>query len=410
MNFFRYKLMQPTGEIESNIISLPFEDVMSAVSYLERDGNTTIFVKKLGPVSAVLFKMMKTSIRKKISRVFLAEFLSNISMMLKAGIPIVTALEESAVNSAHPEFENDVKDMILSLQGGASLSDVIQSNPHIFPKTVYHLIRIGETSGTLDQRLKDAADHLKRIQAIVSDTKQALLYPSFVFFAMGAGLIFWLYYVVPKIITLFDEMDVQLPALTIAIIRISEFIQQEIFTIAAAAVIFFLLIVTLYRKNRSFRKLSDFILLKLPVVGALITASTLAFITEYFALLINAGIDILQSMQIIQDSVKNKIFKEKLGAVKESLTRSEPIASSFSAAVIFPRFVCRMINIGEVSGTLPEQLQYIAEDYRNKLAVMVSTLGKIIEPFVLIVAGVMFAIIIGGLFLPIYDLIGRLGG
>ncbi len=113
---------------------------------------------------------------------------------------------------------------------------------------------------------------------------------------------------------------------------------------------------------------------------------------------------------IMQESVGNAVYSDKLGEVRESLTRSETIAASFTSALIFPKFVCRMINIGEISGTLPDQLDYIAKDYSNKLATLVESLGKMIEPIVLIVAGAMFAIIIAGLFLPIYDLIGNLGG
>ncbi len=410
MNLFRYKLMHPTGEVVSSIINLPFEDVVSAITYLEREGNTTIYVKKLGPIYSFFIKLLKIGIRKKITRAFLAGFLSNVSMMLKAGIPIVTALEESASDSSRPDFESDINDMILSLQGGSSFSDTIESNSHIFPKTTLHLVRIGEASGTLDERLKDASDHLKRIQAIISDTKQALLYPSFVFAAMGAGLIFWLYYVVPKIVMLFKEMDVQLPGLTIFIIKTSEFVQNYIFQIFTVVILAVFIFITLYKQNRSFKKSMDYVLLKLPVVGTLVNASNLAFITEYFALLINAGIDILQAIKIMQEAVDNAVYSDKLGEVRESLTRSETIAASFTAALIFPNFVCRMINIGEISGTMSDQLEYIAKDYSNKLAILVSSLGKMIEPIVLIVAGTMFAIIIAGLFLPIYDLIGNLGG
>ncbi len=409
MNLFRYKLMRPTGEIVSSIINLPFKDVVSAISYLEREGNTTIFVKKLGPVSSTVVKLFKTAMRKKVTRPFLAEFLNNVAMMMKAGIPIVTALEESAINSGRPDFESDIKDMIINLQGGASFSAVVEANSHIFPKTAIYLIRIGETTGTLDERLKDAANHLKRIHTIINDTKQALMYPSFVFISMFAGLTFWLYFVVPKIVTLFQEMDVKLPALTVFIINTSEFVQSNILSLLCMTFIFITMAVLLYKNSRVFKKAIDFTLLKLPIVGTLITASSLAFITEYFALLINAGIDILQSIQIMHESTQNEIYKEKLKEIKNSLTKSETIADSFKATMVFPQFVCRMINIGEASGTLSDQLEYIAEDYREKLTNLVATLGKMIEPIVLIVAGTMFAIIVAGLFLPIYDLIGSLG-
>lgn len=409
MNLFRYKLIEPTGRVVTNVINLPFEDVVSAITYLEREGNTTLSVKKLGPVSSFIIKFLQSGLRKKVNRLFLAEFFNNVSMMLKAGIPIVTALEESAINSERPDFESDINDMIISLQGGSSFSATIEANKHIFPKTAIYLIRIGEASGTLDERLTDVSSHLTRIQNIISDTKQALLYPSFVFTAMTAGLIFWLYYVVPKIVVLFKEMDVELPALTVFIINTSEFVQNYIFEIVGGIVLSLFLIVFSYKNSRPIKKLIDHLLLKIPVIGTLVTASNLAFITEYFALLINAGIDLLQSIDIMKDSTGNAVFSGKLGEVKESLIRSKTIADSFADTKIFPQFVCRMIKIGETSGTLTEQLEYIAEDYQKKLSNFVESLGKVIEPIVLIVAGTMFAIIIAGLFLPIYDLIGSLG-
>ena len=124
----------------------------------------------------------------------------------------------------------------------------------------------------------------------------------------------------------------------------------------------------------------------------------------------NAGIDILQSTNILKDSIKNEVYREKLAEVKEGLTKGDGIAESFRRPLIFPTFVVRMIAVGEHSGTLPEQLSHIAEDYKNKLSVIVATIGKMIEPIVLIVAGGMFAIIVIGLFLPIYDLVSAVSG
>jgi general secretion pathway protein F/type IV pilus assembly protein PilC len=170
------------------------------------------------------------------------------------------------------------------------------------------------------------------------------------------------------------------------------------------------IVVTAYKENRKVKRTADALLLKLPISSTIISASTMAFITEYFSLLMKAGIDILQSMTILKESIKNEIYREKLGEVRENLARGEGIADSFRSVLIFPLFVIRMINVGELSGTLPEQLSYIAEDYRNKLSVLVATIGKMIEPIVLVVAGAMFAIIIAGLFLPIYDLVSRVGG
>ena len=408
MNHFRYKLIDASGEISSGVVKLPYEEVLSAISHLERDGAITIYVKKLSRVSAWLFDLGKLRWHGKLSRTVQAEVLNNLALMLRSGVPLVTALRETAESTEIPGFASDFNDLITRIQGGASFSEAAQTYPHIFPRSVLHLIRIGEETGQLDKMLKDASEHLKRIQVIVSDTKQALLYPAFVFFAIGAGLIFWFYFVVPKIIELFQDMDVALPWITLFLIAVSDLIQAYFFHILIGIGGGFFMIAAAYKKSMRFKKATDAALLKLPIIKTLITASALAFITEYLALLISAGIDILQSVKIIEESLSNAVYRAKLAEVGGGMSKGEGVAESFKKAVIFPPFVVRMIGIGEVSGTLSDQLIYIADEYRHKLTTLVATMGKMIEPLVLIVAGVIFAIIIGGLFLPIYDLVANL--
>ncbi len=410
MHYYLYKVIEASGSISSGIIKLPYKDIISTITHLEQDGSKAIRVKKLGPALSEIFRVLTTGIKKKLTRSNQAEILNNISLMLRSGVPLTTALKESAADSDIPEIAGDVHDMITSIQGGIGFSETTAKYDHIFPKTILHLIRIGEETGRLDEMLKESAEHLKRMESIISDTKQALLYPAFVFVAMGAGLIFWFYYVVPKIITLFSEMDVELPPLTILLVKISDILQNYAFHLAFGIAVAAVVIVTVYKGNKQFKKMADALLLKLPVCGTIISASVLAFIAEYLSLLIGAGVDIIRSIAILEESIGNEIYREKLGEIKESIKRGEEIAASFRNASVFPTFVTRMIGIGEMSGTLTEQLNHIAEEYKNKLSILVSTIGKMIEPIVLIVAGVMFAIIIGGLLLPIYDLIGQISG
>jgi type II secretory pathway component PulF len=410
VNYFKYKLMEPTGDIAAGVIKLPYEDVISAISYLERSDKTTLYVKKLNPFFAFLFQLANLRLRKKIKRPFQAEFFSNVALMLRSGVTLTTALEEAAGSSGSPDFDSDIKDMISNIQGGVSFSEAAEKYPYIFPKTVIHLIRIGEETGKLDRMLMDAAQHLKRMQGIISDTKQALLYPSFVFIALGAGLLFWFYYVVPKIVGLFQEMDVSLPPLTVFLLKVSDFVQNHFLSMIFGLAVLAVTIMLAYKGNRAIRKATDALLLKLPLSGTMISASAMAFITEYFSLLLNAGIDILQSMNILKDSIKNEVYREKLAKVREELATGKGISESFGQTPLFPSFVVRMMNVGEQSGTLPEQLSHIAEDYRNKLSIIVATLSKTIEPVVLVIAGAMFAVIIGGLFLPVYDLVSQVSG
>ncbi|MCD6296523.1 MAG: type II secretion system F family protein, partial [Deltaproteobacteria bacterium] len=329
MSYFRYKLIEPSGELSSGIAKFPYREVVSAISHLERDGSTTVYVKKLGRVSSFVLELGTLRLRKKLPRPFQAEFFNNLSIMLRSGMNLNTALEEAAGTTGRRDFEADMRDIIMNIQGGASFSEAAERYTYIFPKTVLHLIRLGEETGKLDRTLMDASEHIKRIQSIVSDTKQALLYPSFVFVAMGGGLLFWFYYVVPKIVSLFKEMDVTLPALTVFLLQVSDFVQTNILGIILGIVLCIFFIIFAYKGSRQFRKLTDALLLKLPISSSISSASALAFISEYFSLLINVGIDIMRSMDILQDSVKNEVYRERLSEVKSGLTRGEGIADSF---------------------------------------------------------------------------------
>ena len=408
MNYFRFKVIEPNGVISSGVLKLPYEETDSALAYLERQGGTALFVKKVGPIGRLVLGLAHLRLKKKMDRPLQAEFLANLSLMLRSGITLTTALEEVAESAETEKFRADIKDMIMMIQGGATFSEAAAHYPHIFSKTVLNLIRIGEETGRLDATLMDASEHLKRIHQIISDTKQALMYPSFVFLTMGGGLIFWFYFVVPKIVGLFQEMDVSLPRITIMLIHISEFIQAYIVEIILVVALLILFLVGAYRKSPRMKKAVDTLMLQVPVVKSISEASNLAFLTEYFSLLLNVGIDIMQSMNLLRESIGNEIYRQRLEQVKAAIGRGEGISGGFKRARIFPPFVVRMINVGEQSGTLPEQLSRIAEDYRRKLSVLVSTIGKLIEPVVLVVAGIIFAVIVGGLFLPIYDLLGKI--
>jgi general secretion pathway protein F/type IV pilus assembly protein PilC len=408
MNYYRYKMIATTGEVSSGVIKLHYQDEMSVISHLERDGSVAIFVRRLGPLLSFLFHLVTYRMRRRLPRTTLAELLSNLALMLRSGMTLISALEEAAGSAEAPEIENDMQDLVESIKGGMSFSDAADNYRHIFPKSVVHLLRMGEETGQLDRMLQDAADHLKRLQTIVTDTRNALLYPSFVIVAMTGGIFFWFYYVVPQIVDLFREMDVTLPWITRLLITVSHYFQRFGVSCLVGSIVFILLVYSARRSNRRVRLLIDRLLLRLPVVGTIFNASALAFITEYFSMLLNAGIDILQTMRILSDSVGNSFYGRKMVEIQDRLATGEGISEAFRNAGLFPRFVVRMLGVGEMSGNLTGQLDYIATEYRRRLSNLVTLIGKMIEPMVLLFAGTIFAVILGALLLPIYDLLSRI--
>jgi type II secretory pathway component PulF len=410
MNYFRYKLISPNGKPSAGLIKLPYQDEISTASYLERNGSTAIYVSKLGKFESLFPKLKSFRLFKRLKRMDQANLLNNLSLLLRSGMPLNTALEEVAQTISHPRLAANIQDIVGAVQGGMSFSEAAGKFSDIFTETVICLIRIGEETGRLDQMLKDASEHVNRMHTIISDTQRALLYPIFVLFSIGIGLVFWLYYVVPKILELFKEMNVALPTITVCLLNLSDFIQNHFIYLLVGTLSIPTVLMTARNGSRKFKKIIDWVMLKLPISKAVISASNLAHITEYFSLLIRSGINILQAVKILKDSMRNEIYREKLGDVGKEIKQGSSISEAFASATIFPAFVTRMISIGEVSGTLEEQLGNIAEEYTKRLSNLVEMIGKMIEPIILVVAGAIFAAIFLALLLPVYDMVGHVGG
>ncbi len=406
MNYFRYKVITPEGKVSQNILRLPYDNELSAITFLEREGNTVIHIRRLGALASAL---AGAPTRKRVGRKALAELLGNLGVMQNAGLPIIASLKDSLEDIEHPALAEAVEGLIFHIESGGGLAAAMEQFPQIFPSVVRYLVRIGEETGSLGKTLQDAANHLRHVDQIISDTRQALMYPGFVIVAMTGAMVFWFYFVVPKIVRLFLEMGVDLPAITLMLLRISEFLQENIGVILLGLALSGGALVTATRRSRRFRHRLHYLLRRLPVVSRIREASSLAFLSEYLNLLIAAGVDIFRSLDIMRESIGDEVFREKLGEIRETLINGEQLTNAFKSSGIFPGFVVRMIHVGEQSGTLDRQLAFIAEEYRDRLSRLVATIGKMIEPLVLIIAGAMFGIIIFGLFLPIYDLIGAVG-
>ena len=410
MNYFRYKLVSPNGKPSSGLIKLPYQDEISTAAYLERNGSMAIYVSKLGKFESFFPKLNSFRLSRRLKRTDQAKLLSNLSLLLRSGMPLNTALEEVSQSMEHPGISSNIKDIVGAVKGGMSFSDAAGKFSDIFTETVICLIRIGEETGRLDEMLKDASEHVNRMHTIISDTQKALLYPTFVLFSISGGLIFWLYYVVPKILELFKEMNVALPTITVYLLTVSDFIQNHFVYFLLGIFVVPTILITARKGSRGFRKIIDWAMLKLPISKAIVSASNLAHITEYFALLMRSGINILQAVKILKDSLRNEIYRERLDEVGKEIKQGSSVSEAFAKVTIFPTFITRMISIGEVSGTLEEQLGNIAEEYNKRLSSLVEMIGKMIEPIILVLAGAIFAVIFLALLLPVYDMVSQVGG
>ncbi len=342
-----------------------------------------------------------------LKRLAVAEFLRNLSMIIRGGVPIIQAIEDFLNNPAEPALKKKLVVIHDRLAEGFQLSQALEEAGGFSPIVVV-LARIGEESGNLDKTLHDAATHLENIQDIINKTRNALTYPLFVLFAMTGALAFWLLYVFPQMLELFRGMGItQLPVATRILMGGVDLLRQwwpavPIF-LAVLGILRFLA-----RKNMEIKFYWDLFWMKLPLLGSIIRASQFAFFFEYLSLLTRAGIDVVKSMEIMTASVSNQVVRRGLEKIKSEVMAGHGLTDAFKATEFFEHFIIRLVSVGEQTGNMPEQLKTLADFYMNRVGTLVNAISRTIEPVMIVFAGGMFVIIAMGLLGPIYDLMTRI--
>lgn len=409
MPLYTYKLLNSTGRMEKGMVELPFADPLAAARYLERRGSVILKVTMLPRIVTTIIAFFNRRMGH-INRLELAEFLNNMAMLVGAGVPVLSSLEEIRQDLKNPRLRKSVNFMCTDIENGFTLADAMNSQPHIFSTVVLHMIRIGEETGNLDMMLKKGSEHIRHIHEIISGTKRALMYPAILLCVVSLATFFWFWYVVPKIVTLFQDFGIVLPLPTRILIAISDALQQHGLSVLAG--IFCIVVLSIFgrKTNYRIRLCQDKLILKTPILSGIVETALIARICEYLGMMLTAGISIIRTMDIIIDSMGNLVMKNKLMQSRESIKGGQTLAASLRQAKALHPFAVRMIAVGENTGRIEEQTAYVADLYREKISSLVQNLSKILEPILLGILGIIFAMIVMGLLLPVYDLITNIGG
>ncbi|MCC6026783.1 MAG: type II secretion system F family protein [Caldimicrobium sp.] len=343
---------------------------------------------------------------KKIKRKELADFLHQLSVYLNSGISIISALEDIELETKNKAFKKIIQTIRSSLSKGVSVREAFE-RARVFNATVLSLIQIGEETGRLDKAFEEAAQHLYRIEEIISQSKRALIYPAFVFLAMTGALIFWIIYVLPKMLKMFSKMNIQLPTPTIILMHIVNFILKSKLYVLFLLISLVILFIFLNRFSKT-QALVEKILLRVPIIGQVKRTTFLAFFFEYFALLFSAGFDMYQIFQLLKESFTHRYYLNVITQMEEDIIAGETIADVLKKHSIFRSFDVKMVSVGEKSGKLDSQMQRLSSIYYNEVKNMMDQLTKMIEPITLVVVGIIFLIIIVALLGPVYELVSRL--
>ena len=334
-------------------------------------------------------------------------FAKQFSTMLKAGLPVLNALNLLIEQTTSPNMKAVIEKIKKDLEAGNALSKCFENHPKVFDIVTVNLIKAGEASGKLDIFLERIVLSLEKREKIKSQIKSALFYPGVLFSTAVLVTIFMLIKVVPVFVKMYEGMGVEIPGPTAAIMSASAFMRS--FSGGGLTLIFIVSFIFgfryLIKTNYNVRKAWHSFVFKIPLFGNLIRKSILARVSLVMGNLNQAGVDILESLDIAKSVTTNTIVIEAIENIKKGVFSGESLTVLFSKEKIFPPTFSQLISVGEQTGSLDSMFASVAKYYEEEFDTAVSNLSSLIEPIMIVFMGVT----IGGLMIALYSPIFNVG-
>jgi type II secretory pathway component PulF len=404
MPYFRYEAINPQGDLIKGLTE--HKDIDLAYDNISDSGLHIVKIQPSGRLADLYLKKVSSwSIKTR----DVIEFAKSLSVMQRAGLPLLDSISDIAEATENRHFREMLLDIRRAIELGSGFSEALSRHKNIFPEIFINLTAVAEETGRISESLSDIALHLQRMEDLKSAIIRALMYPAFALIGTTGALMFWLIYVLPKMSELFKTMAIDLPPMTQALIAASDFTSSKWYVFIIVPVMVYVAL-KLLSKNEASKYYLDMAKLRLPIIKLIMFNKLLALFAEQLRILIAAGVTIDRSLDIIMTVVNNAVFRKAVAGMKEDILLGSNITDAIKKhPSLFPNIVIRMISIGESTGNLTEQLNYLSEYFLKKLDDVSEKMGKMIEPIIIIVIGGMFVVIILGLLAPIYDLVSRMG-
>jgi len=402
-NLYAYQAVDASGRTTKGTVEA--ESLEEAAAGLTGRGMYILKISQSSDLSAKLAGLLG---QRRVKREEIIDLSNNLSVMVGAGIPLLTALGDIGTAVTNPALQAVLAEIKQSVEQGSSFSDALEPHARVFPDVFRRLVKVGEETGRFEKSLADVAEHLQRMENLSGAIKRALIYPVFAIVTTMGALAFWMIYVLPKIIDTLKGLGVKLPLLTRMLIVASNFSQRFWYLVILLPILAVAAIKLMKRTERGLY-LVDLLKLKLPIYKLIEYNRLLALFAEQSRILIVSGLTVDRTLGIVSEVMGNTIFRRAISTIREEITYGSTIADAVKRQTVFPTLMVRMVGVGESSGTLDDQFGFLASHYLKKLDDVSEKLGKIIEPLVITTVGVLFAVIISGLLLPVYDLVSKVG-
>jgi type IV pilus assembly protein PilC len=397
MPLYAYTAIDPSGRVVRSTMEADTEQLVLAKLRDQSLHCTDIKQTKKAANSGGLGK-------KKVKPRSIVVFSRQFATMIDAGIPILRCLDILTGQTKDPALKPALEMITTDVKGGLTLAESMAKHPTIFSKLYVNMIRAAELGGILDQILDRLSGFLEYESEVRGKIKGAMMYPVLVL-VFSAIMLFVLFsFVLPKFKEIFTGMDVKLPPVTAGLFAMGDFMQKFWWVIILGFFGIFMGIKS-WGKTPNGRYQLDYLKLKAPVIGELGLKMSVARFTRTFGTLINSGVPMLRSLEIVGETLGNMVLSTAIETTRTSIREGQRLSQPLSASGLFPNMVTCMIDIGEESGRLSEMLVKVGDFYDSEVETAVKSLTSMIEPCLIIFLGVLVGFIAISIMTPIFKLV-----
>ncbi|MCU0772934.1 MAG: type II secretion system F family protein [Ideonella sp.] len=349
-------------------------------------------------------KKRRTSGGRSIKQKDIAIFTRQLSTMLKAGVPLLQAFDIVARGSTNPKLTRLLTDIRSDVETGTSLSSAFRKHPLYFDALYCNLVEAGEAGGILEALLERLAIYQEKTMALKNKIKSALMYPTAVLVVAFIVLAVIMIFVVPSFEEVFKGFGAELPAPTLVVIALSKLFVDYWWIIFGVLFGGGYFAYQSWRRSEKFQKAVDRLMLRVPVFGDLVRKAAVARWTRTLSTMFAAGVPLVEALDSVGGASGNAVYADATEQIQKDVSTGAGLTTSMQGTGVFPVMVLQMTAIGEESGSLDQMLGKAAEFYEDEVDEAVKGLSSLMEPFIIVILGVLIGGIVISMYLPIFKL------
>jgi type IV pilus assembly protein PilC len=339
----------------------------------------------------------------------IAVFSRQIATMMKSGVPIVQALEIIGNGQKNVRMKKMVDSVRGDIEGGSSIYEAMSKHPVQFDELYRNLVKAGEAAGVLETVLDTIATYKENIEALKSKIKKALFYPAMVIAVAIIVSAIMLVYVVPQFEDVFKSFGADLPAFTQVIVNLSRFMVSTWHIVLIGAIAAAVAFIFFYKRSLAFQHFLDKVILKVPIIGAIMHNSAIARFARTLATTFKAGVPLVEALDSVAGATGNSVYEKAVYRIRDDVSVGYQVNMAMKQVNLFPHMVVQMAAIGEEAGALDTMLFKVAEFYEQEVNNAVDALASLLEPMIMVIIGVLVGSMVVGMYLPIFKLAAVVG-